>query len=162
MDLYVVLAIVGLVVLLAELLLPTGGVLAVLGSIGLIVAGVIALTAESDSSVADIAGPGLITFGAIAIVVSIVIGRKVLSAHRDEPVRTGQEELIGAVAEVRASLDPSGQVWVEGSLWGARLADGESGPLRPGNRVVIEAVEGLTLVVRPHPGAAQETEKGPA
>ncbi len=71
-----------------------------------------------------------------------------LAAHRDEPVRTGSEELIGARAEARTALDPEGQVWIEGALWRARLA-GDGGPLRPGDRVTVEAVDGLTLVVRP-------------
>lgn len=147
MDVFVVIALVAVVLLLAELMLPTGGALAALGALGLIGAGVYALTAESDSSAADWAGPALITLGVLCLVTSYVVGRKVLAAHREQPVRTGSEELIGASAEVRTSLDPEGQVWIEGALWRARLA-GEAGPLRPGDRVTVEAVDGLTLVVR--------------
>lgn len=147
MDVFVVIALAAVVLLLAELLLPTGGALAALGALGLIAAGVYALTAESDSSAADWAGPALITLGVLCLVTSYVVGRKVLAAHRDQPVRTGSEELIGAGAEVRTSLDPEGQVWIEGALWRARLSD-EAGPLRPGDRVTVEAIDGLTLVVR--------------
>ncbi len=159
MDVFVVIAIVAVIVLLAELLLPTGGVLAALGALGLIGAGVYALAAESDSSAADWAGPALITLGVLSLVTAYVVGRKVLAAHRDEPVRTGSEELIGASAEVRTSLDPEGQVWIEGALWRARLV-GAGDPLRPGDRVKVEAVEGLTLVVRPDPPAAVPAEEG--
>jgi membrane-bound serine protease (ClpP class) len=148
MDLFVLIALFGVALLLAELLLPTGGVLAVLGAVGLVAGGVIAVTAESDASAADWAGPALITLGILSGISFFVITRKVLAAHRDQPVRAGQEELIGAPAEVRTSLDPEGQVWIEGALWRARLA-GEEGPLRPGDRVIVEAVEGLTLKVRP-------------
>jgi membrane-bound serine protease (ClpP class) len=91
---------------------------------------------------------------AIIIVVSLVIAgfivfasRKALAAHRDEPVRTGSEELIGSVAEVREPLDPEGQVFVAGALWRARVSDG--GPVGLGNRVRIKAVDGLTLEVEP-------------
>jgi membrane-bound serine protease (ClpP class) len=147
-DVFVVIALVALALLLAELLLPTGGAIAALGALGLIGAGVYALTAESDSSASDWAGPGLITLGVLSLISAYVVGRKVLAAHRDEPVRTGSEELVGAPAEARTSLDPEGQVWIEGALWRARLT-GDGGPLRPGDRVRVEAVEGLTLLVRP-------------
>jgi membrane-bound serine protease (ClpP class) len=154
-DFFIVLALIGAGLLLAELLLPTGGVLAALGALGLVVAGVVAL--EGDSDLADYVGPGLITLGILSFATFFFVGRKVLAAHRDEPVRTGSEELVGASAEVRSSLDPEGQVWIEGALWRARVADG-TGPCRPGDRVTVEAVEGLTLVVRPEPQAAASTE----
>jgi membrane-bound serine protease (ClpP class) len=148
MDAFVVIALLGVALLAAELLLPTGGVLAVLGALGLVAGGVIALTAESDASAADWAGPALITLGVLSIISFYVITRKVWAAHRDEPVRAGHEELIGAPAEVRTSLDPVGQVWIEGALWRAQTS-GEGPPPRPGDRVTVEAVEGLTLRVRP-------------
>ena len=47
-----------------------------------------------------------------------------IAAHRDQPVRTGTEELIGSSAEARSTIDPDGQVWAQGTIWGARLADG--------------------------------------
>ena len=159
MDVFVVIALVAIVVLLAELLLPTGGALAALGALGLIVAGVVALTVDSESSASDWAGPGLITLGVLSLISAYVVGRKVLQAHRDEPVRTGSEELVGARAEVRTSLDPEGQVWIEGALWRARLA-GDGGPLRPGDRVTVEAVDGLTLKVRPAPPSDAPAEEG--
>ncbi|HEX5762306.1 MAG TPA: NfeD family protein [Solirubrobacterales bacterium] len=159
MDLFVIVALLAMGLLLAELMLPTGGVLAGLGALGLVGAGVYALTAESDSSASDWAGPGLITLGVLCLATSYVVGRKVLAAHRDEPVRTGPEELIGARAEVRTPLDPEGQVWIEGALWRARLSGGDGGAPRPGDRVVVEAVEGLTLMVRPEP-ASVPTEEG--
>lgn len=159
MDVFVVVALIGVALLLTELLLPTGGVLAVLGALGLVGGGVIALTANADSSAADYAGPALITLGVLSIVSFYLITRKVLAAHRDEPVRTGHEELIGARAEARTSLDPDGQVWIEGALWRARLT-GDGGPLRPGDRVTVEAVDGLTLMVRPETPSDIPAEEG--
>jgi membrane-bound serine protease (ClpP class) len=153
MDLYVLIALLGVSLLVAELLLPTGGVLAVLGVVGLVGGGVIALTAESDATAADWAGPALITLGILSAISFYIVTRKVLEAHRDQPIRAGHEELIGAAAEVRSSLDPEGQVWIEGALWRARLAS-DGGPLRPGDRVTVEAVEGLTLLVRPESSSA--------
>jgi membrane-bound serine protease (ClpP class) len=151
MELFVVVALIGVGLLLAELLLSTGGVLAVLGAAGLIAGGVLALTADADSSASDWAGPALITLGVLSIVSFYFVTRKVLAAHREQPVRGGQEELIGASAEVRTPPDPDGQVAIAGAIWRARRV-GDGGPLRPGDRVTVEAVEGLTLVVRSEEG----------
>jgi membrane-bound serine protease (ClpP class) len=153
MDLFVVVALVGVGLLLAELLLSTGGVLATLGAAGLIAGGVLALTADADSSASDWAGPALITLGVLSIASFYFVTRKVLAAHREQPVRGGQEELIGASAEVRTPPEPEGQVAIGGAIWRARLV-GDGAPLRPGDRVTVEAVEGLTLVVRPEEGAS--------
>ncbi len=157
MELFVVVALIGVALLLAELLLSTGGVLAALGAAGLIAGGVLALTADADSSASDWAGPALITLGVLCAISFYFISRKVLEAHRGQPVRAGHEELIGAPAEVRTSLDPEGQVWIEGALWRARLTGNEATP-RPGDRVTVEAIEGLTLMVRPEssPAGAEE------
>jgi membrane-bound ClpP family serine protease len=161
MELLVYIALAGVALFLVELLLPTGGVLAVIGALGLVAAGVLALTRHDGA--ADYIGPGLITLGVLSVGAFFVIGRKVLAAHRDEPVRTGFEELVGERGEVRAPLDPSdpvGHVFVEGALWRARLAEGAA-PARVGARVVVEAVDGLTLVVRPaEPPPARHGEEG--
>jgi membrane-bound serine protease (ClpP class) len=157
MEAFVLIALLGLGLLLAELLLPTGGVLAVLGVAGLTAAGVVALS--SDSDVADYAGGGLIALGILSGVTFYLVSRKVLQAHRNERVRTGTEEMIGAAAEARSSIDPEGRVWLGGTIWSARLATG-SGPVRLGDRVTVEAVDGLTLVVRPEPQTAVQSKEG--
>ena len=157
MEAFVVVAIVAVALLASELLLPTGGVLAALGAAGLVVGGLLAL--GSDSSSADYVGPALITLGLLSAVTFYFVTRKVIAAHRDEPIRGGTEELIGALAEARSSIDPEGQVWIEGALWRARLASG-SDPVRIGDRVTVEAVEGLTLTVRPQPSPAQTAREG--
>jgi membrane-bound serine protease (ClpP class) len=157
MDVYVVIAIAAIVLLFAELLLPTGGVLAALGAIGLIASGVVAL--GSDGEAADIAGPGLITAGVLAAITFYFVAGKVLEAHRNRSVMTGTEELLGATAEARSTIDPEGQVWLEGTLWGARLVS-DAAPVRLGDRVRVEAVEGLTLVVAPESRTAETPSQG--
>jgi membrane-bound serine protease (ClpP class) len=158
MDAVAVIAVIAIALLLTELLLPTGGALAVLGAIGLVAAGVVAL--ESNSSTGEWIGPALVALGLLSLVTFYFVTRKVVAAHRDEDVRTGTEEMVGSTAEVRNTLDPEGQVWSGGTLWSARLADGAAGPARPGDRVVIEAVDGLTLVVKPVSAIAKTAEQG--
>jgi membrane-bound serine protease (ClpP class) len=158
MDAFVVVALIGIGLLIAELLLPTGGLLAALGAGGLIAGGVLALTADSTSSASDWAGPALITLGVLSAACFYFVTRKVLAAHREQPRRGGLEELLGARGEARTALDPDGQVLLGGALWRARLAGG--GPLRPGDRVTVEAIDGLTLTVRPEAPADSPSEEG--
>ena len=146
MEVVFIIAGIAVVLLLAELLLPTGGLLAFIGGVGLVASGIVAL--NSDSSDSSAVGAALITAGAISVVAFAIIGRKVLAAHRAVPPQGGKEELIGREADVRVAIDPEGQVFVEGALWRARSADG-GGPIPTGTRVRIESVDGLTLIVRP-------------
>jgi membrane-bound serine protease (ClpP class) len=158
MEAFVLIALVAFALLLAELLLPTGGVLAALGAIGLVVGGIIAL--GSDSSAADYAGPALITLGILSAITFYFVARKVVEAH-EGPTRAGPEDLVGSYAEARGSLEPEGQVLAGGGIWHARLAN-DSGPVQPGDRVRIEAVEGLTLTVRAEEPAAELSKEGTA
>jgi membrane-bound serine protease (ClpP class) len=157
METFVIIALVGIGLLMAELLLPTGGVLAVLGVAGLTAAGVFAFS--SDSDIADYAGGGLIALGILSGITFYFVSRKVYEAHRNDRVRTGTEEMIGSTAEARTSIDPDGRAWLGGTLWNARLADGAS-PIQLGDKVRVEAVDGLTLVVRPEPQTAVHTSEG--
>lgn len=157
METFVVIALVGFALLLAELLLPTGGLLALVGAAGIVAGGIVALGSNNDN--ADIVGPALITLGVLSGITFYVVTRKVIEAHRDQPVRGGPEELIGTGAEARSTIDPTGKAWAQGTVWGARLADG-SPPARAGDRVTIEAVDGLTLVVRAQTAPAEQPREG--
>lgn len=157
MEAFVVIAVIGFGLLLVELLLPTGGILAAIGVAGLTAAGVIAL--GSDSETADWVGGALIALGVVSAIAFYAITRKVIAAHRQPHVRTGTEELVGSVGEARSGLDPDGQVFLAGSIWAARLASGDP-PVRLGDKVKVEAVEGLTLIVRPQAQPAEPTREG--
>jgi membrane-bound serine protease (ClpP class) len=146
MEVVIIISAIAAGLLIAELLLPTGGLLAIIGAAGFAAAGIVAL--GEDSEAGDYIGPGLITLGVLSVATAFLITPKVLRAHRDEPVRTGWEELVGREGEVREPLDPVGAIWVEGALWKARVGDGKPG-IEAGNRVLVESVDGLTLVVSP-------------
>lgn len=157
MEAFVIVAIVGVLLLLGELLLPTGGILAAVGVIGLVAAGVIALDSSAEHH--DVIGGALITLGVLCAASFFFVTRKVIAAHRGQPVRAGTEEMIGELAEARTSIAPDGQVFMRGTLWGARLASGGE-PIKLGDRVRVEAVDGLTLVVRAEPASAATTKEG--
>src|SRR5688572_3492914 len=62
---------------------------------------------------------------------------------RRQKVRTGVENLIGAVGQAAGPLTPSGHVRVLGELWEARSAE----PVPAGAAVRVLAVRGLELDV---------------
>ena len=157
MEAFVVIALIGIGLLAAELLLPTGGILALLGIAGLVVGGILALGSESGS--ADYVGGALITLAVLSAISFFFITRKVLHTTRDLPPQAGTEEMVGGEAEARSAIDPTGQAFMRGTLWSARLADGGQ-PVGFGDRVKVEAVDGLTLVVRPVVTPAQQPTQG--
>lgn len=155
MEAFVIIALIGFGLLAAELLLPTGGVLALFGIAGLVTGGILAL--NSDSSSADWAGGALITFAILSGITFLYLTRKVVRTTRDLPKRAGTEEMVGGEAEARSAIDPTGSVFMRGTLWSARLAAGVE-PVGFGDRVTVEAVDGLTLVVRPVATPAQPSQ----
>jgi membrane-bound serine protease (ClpP class) len=155
MEAFVVIALIGFGLLAAELLLPTGGILALLGIAGLVVGGILAL--GSDTSSADYIGGALITLAILSAISFYYITRKVIHTTGDLPPRAGTEEMVGGEAEARSTIDPTGSAFMRGTLWSARLADGSS-PIRFGDRVRVEAVDGLTLVVSPVSSPAEQSQ----
>ena len=144
---------IGLII--AEAQLPTGGFLGAAGVIALVFAGLLLF---NDDEGADVSVPVIITAGILLGGFAAFLVDRVVKARR-EPVRTGHEELIGIVAQARSRLDPEGQVWAEGALWRARLAEGEdSAPVVAGAHVRVVAVEGLTLLAVPTAAPADAGE----
>lgn len=143
----IVLLIIGIGLLVAETQLPTGGIMGVLGVVALAISGL--LLYDTDSEGFGISAPLVIAVAVVAGLAIIFVGRKVVEARRGA-VHTGFEELIGLEGEVRVPVDPTGQVFVHGALWRAEAIDELGGePISNGARVRVEAVEGLTLRVRP-------------
>ncbi|HTT93052.1 MAG TPA: NfeD family protein [Solirubrobacterales bacterium] len=157
MEAFVIIALIGIGLLAAELLLPTGGLLAALGIAGLVVGGILAL--GSSDSAAEYVGGALITLAILSALSFFYITRKVIHTTGDLPKRAGTEEMVGGEAEARSTIDPTGKAFMRGTLWSARLAEGVE-PVRFGDRVRVEAVDGLTLVVRPLASPVQQPSQG--
>jgi membrane-bound ClpP family serine protease len=146
-ELGLLLVLVGAALVVVEAHVPSHGVIGS-GAIAAIAVG-LALT---------LAGTGVAAALAVAVgLVAAVIGaaalwqmvRKVMVA-RHRAVRSGGEGLIGCIGVVRAKPAPLGQVFVDGALWRCRLWGlEEPREIGPGDAVVVERVDGLTLTVRP-------------
>ena len=153
----VLLLVAGILMIIGEAHLPTHGILGASGIAALIASGLLLYdtnTSAFEISPVVVVIVGLLLGGGLAVAV-----QKAVKARR-EPKRTGWEEMVGTIAEVREPLDPVGQVFVQGALWRARLVDADGDDRRAlerGSRVRVESVEGLTLHVSPA-GAAQVAE----
>lgn len=125
-----------------DLFVPTHG--------GLTLTGLVFLVISAFTLIDTAQAPGVfialwaillvgLTVAAFAAIVIWLIVRL-----RSQPVTTGEEGLVGKLAEVRGRLAPEGVVFVEGALWRAICENGEA---EKGEWVRVVAVHSLRLVV---------------
>jgi membrane-bound serine protease (ClpP class) len=153
----VLLLVFGIAMIIAEAHLPTHGILGASGVASLVASGL--LLYDTNSSAFGVSAPVVIAVGLIlGGLLAFAVERAVQA--RSQPKRTGWEEMVGAVGEVRQPLAPVGQIFVQGALWRARLGgdNRDDRTLERGSRVRVESVEGLTLEVRPLEGEEEVLE----
>jgi membrane-bound serine protease (ClpP class) len=142
-PLAVLLLAVGLVVVGLEHLVMSHGGLTFAGIVLLIVG---ALWLVDPAQAPGLAVAPLALGGTVISLLLAVVGLILLAVRiRGRGPSTGQEELIGQIAEVRRTVDPEGLVFVSGALWSAWTDDG---PLLQGELVEVVAIESLRLYVR--------------
>jgi len=132
----------GIAFLVAEVFLPTSGVLGIGGAIAFVIGAIILVDTE-------IPGYGIpisliATFAVISVLFVFAIVRIGVKA-RFRPVVSGQKSLIGAAGEV---LERSaGQWWatIQGEIWRVR----SKVPLETGQRIRVSGVDGPMLIVDP-------------
>jgi membrane-bound serine protease (ClpP class) len=134
-----VLMLLGVALLVTDVLVTSHGALTVAGLISLAVGSIMLF---SNASGFHTSKPLVISIAvALGVAWAFAIGKAVEVRHR--PVAVGAQLIAGSVGEVR----DNGLVFVNGELWQARTSSGEV--LRPGERVRVESLDGLTLMVRP-------------
>jgi membrane-bound serine protease (ClpP class) len=139
---------VGAVLIMLEAHVPTLGVLGGPGVLALGVGAVLAVLGLGGGIVLGVVS-ALLLAGAAGGVLAVTIGKG--AAVRRRRVRAGPENLIGHVGVVRNWDAASGCVQVDGALWRARrsvLDDEDPQDLHPGDAVVVDHLEGLTVGVR--------------
>jgi membrane-bound serine protease (ClpP class) len=87
--------------------------------------------------------------------ITVFLMIKVFQARRNKVV-TGEQGMIGEIGVVRASLTPTGKVFVHGELWDAIA----STTVEVGQPVVVRRIQDLTLHVEPASGVPQKAEVG--
>lgn len=136
----------GAALMIAEAHAP-GGAFGVAGGVGLVVGGVVVIGALGGG--AALAVPVVLGIGAGVAAWLLVVTRNAARVRRAR-IESGREALCGRIGTVRQWDEPAGQVFVDGALWRAQhdWAGREHSTLEEGDRVVVERVNGLTLMVR--------------
>jgi membrane-bound serine protease (ClpP class) len=136
----IALLLIGVVLVVAEAHIAAAGALGAIGTAAAIAGAIIAV---------DAAGGGLVLGIALGLLLALALGGflvvATLKVARTRPgrPRSGREALVGQHGLARAP----DRVFVDGALWSARPCfDDER--IEPGDEVVVERVDGLTLTVR--------------
>ncbi|MGQ9696367.1 MAG: NfeD family protein [Armatimonadota bacterium] len=135
------LVLLAIALFVADLFLPSHGVLTMGGVICLALGGFMLF----DNSMAFLQASALLIL-TMAVGTGLFFGLALRAGVRAQRRRvvTGREALVGATAVAKTSLNPEGMVQVMGELWRASSDE----PVEPGQRVVVVSVDGLTLRVR--------------
>jgi membrane-bound serine protease (ClpP class) len=124
----------------AEPFVVSHGALTVAGAVCFFLGGL--LLFEPSGGLYEVSLPLLLGVSLTLAAAMALIVMKIVQV-RSRPVEVGAHTIVGARGVVRRE----GFVFVNGELWQARPANGV--PLRTGESVEVEGVDGLHLVVRP-------------
>jgi membrane-bound serine protease (ClpP class) len=139
---------IAFVLFILDLKAPTHGALTVAG-VGSFIAGALVLfnsvriPGVPRISIPLVIGTGI--FIAVTFSFAVSLALKAMRA----PSIMGRDSLVGRQGIVRLAVAPRGQVRLGGEIWVAELPEGETTPIPAGQLVVVVAVEGLRLKVKP-------------
>jgi membrane-bound serine protease (ClpP class) len=134
------LILLGAALMIAEVFLPTFGVVGVGGIVALVVGGMMLI--NSDSGQLVIPFPFLAGLAAVSAAIIFGFGTFAMRARR-RPVVSGREGLVGAEGVVTWVDEQEAWARVQGASWRVR----SHGPLVTGAAVRVDKVDGLTLEV---------------
>jgi membrane-bound serine protease (ClpP class) len=138
------LILLGLAFIVAEAFIPSFGALG-LGGLAAFVIGSVMLI---DTDLPGYGLPwGLILPVAATSALFVFLVASLAVRARKRPVVTGREELVGAEGRVLDDLEHEGWAHIHGETWRVR----SRAPLRRDDRVIVTAMDGLTLEVEPSP-----------
>lgn len=135
------LIVLGVAMLIAEVFLPTFGVVGVGGLVAFVLGSLLLFDTPDAAIRVDrslIAGAA-VTLGGFALVIGVLVVRT-----QRQRSSVGAEGMVGAIGEVRRAEGERVKVFVHGEYWDATSAEA----LAAGDAVEVVAVEGLRLRVR--------------
>jgi membrane-bound serine protease (ClpP class) len=135
---------IAFVLFILEVHAPTHGALAATGTASLVVGALVLFNSPGSPDFFRVSVP-LVVFTSLLIALAFVVLLTFALRAQRRPVAVGIERLIGREGEMRSSQS----IQVAGEMWTALPADEGNVELQPGQRVVVTAVRGLKLLVRP-------------
>ena len=143
------LIVLAIILFIAEVKVASYGILS-LGGLTSLILGSIMLFEDARVSLKFMT-PTVILVGGFFVLVSTLAFR----AYRAKPI-SGMEGLIGEVGLVKDTIDPEGRVFVHGEIWRAVSRT----RIEPGQKVVVEDMDGLVLTVKAYSSEETHTEGG--
>lgn len=132
------------ILFIMEVHATTHGALAATGTASLVIGALVLFNSPGSPVFFRVSVPLVIGTSLVIALGFVVLLTFALRAQR-RPAAVGVERLIGREGEMRTAQS----IQVAGELWSAAPADGETVPLEPGQRVIVAAIKGLKLLVRP-------------
>jgi membrane-bound serine protease (ClpP class) len=136
------LILLGLALIVAEAFAPSFGILGIGGAAALMLGSV--LLFDGDVPGLEVHWPVIAAVVVASAGLALLVARLAAMSYRRE-VRTGRDEMLGAMGRVQDWQGGRGHVFVHGERWNARGPD----RLPAGTTVRITGLDGLTLVVTP-------------
>lgn len=143
------LALLGMSLLIAEAFLPSFGILGIGGVIAFVIGMTILMDTEGIPGF-EVSWPLIAGLALAGLGLGVLVARLAMGSFKHK-VTAGQEAMLGARAEVQDWSGLRGHVFLQGERWNAVASQ----PLQVGQRVMITAMDGLTLSV-----AADDNEHG--
>ena len=137
----VFLIILGIIFFVLELKIVSHGLLAIAGIISIVLGSIMLI--DLPSSILSISWKAILAVAITSAFFFLGVLSYAIKAQFSK-VKTGREGLIGEEGLAKTDIQESGKVFVQGEIWNARSDQ----PIRAGEKVLIEKVEGLILKVR--------------
>lgn len=134
-----------LLLFVVDIFAPTHGILTIGGLVAFLLGSLMLFNVPEAAPWLSLSLWTILSVTAVMAGFFLLIARLVARSLQQRPA-VGREALIGQIGRARTSLAPEGMVWLDGALWRA-TTDGE--PVSAGQRVLVTAVDGLQLTVRP-------------
>jgi membrane-bound serine protease (ClpP class) len=138
----VVLILASFVLFALEAKFATHGVLAIGGIVTLVIGALLLVDAPIPEMRVKLATALALSIPMCLITVFLMT---IALRARANKVVTGAEGLVGEVAVAQTTLAPAGKVFIHGEIWDAVASENVS----PGEKIVVQKVDGLELKVKP-------------
>ncbi len=135
------LIILGIIFFILELKIVSHGLLAIAGIISIVLGSIMLI--DLPSSYLSISWKSILAVAVISAIFFLVVLSYAVKAQFSK-VRTGMEGLIGEQGVAKTDIYQQGKVMVQGELWSAKSEE----PIKAGETVQVEKVEGLVLKVK--------------
>jgi membrane-bound serine protease (ClpP class) len=142
----IIFLVLSFVLFILDVKAPTHGALTIAGIGSFIAGGLVLFNSPGIPSFQRVSVPLVVGTALVTAAIFFTIVGFALRA-RKKPVITGHEAMKDRNGKVRDELHPDGSVQIGGELWSAESENGNIIPA--GTRVIVVAVKGLKLIVRP-------------